>query len=68
VAAPAEFQQKANIAETGHGVSFGVSGINLGHSIKVIAGIGVAGFAAGPCFSFFNTGDRTGGCAPADAA
>ena len=54
VAAPAEFHQKANIAETGHGVSLGVSGINLGHSVKVIAGIGVAGFAAGPYFTFFS--------------
>ena len=54
VAAPAEFHQKANIAETGHGVSLGASGINLGHSIKVIAGIGVAGFAAGPYFTFFS--------------
>ena len=54
VAAPAEFHQKANIAETGHGVSLGVSGINLGHSIKVIGGIGVAGFAAGPYFTFFS--------------
>lgn len=110
VAAPAEFHQKANIAETGHGVSLGASGISLGHSIKVIAGIGVAGFAAGPYFTFFsavglerasdagmlactyapinikyqikgegglepskaltivNTGDRTGGCQPPDAA
>jgi hypothetical protein len=54
VAAPAEFHQKANIAETGHGVSLGVSGINLGHSIKVIGGIGVAGFVAGPYFTFFS--------------
>jgi hypothetical protein len=54
VAAPAEFHQKANIAETGHGVSLGVSGINLGHAVKVIAGIGVAGFAAGPYFTFFS--------------
>ena len=54
MAEPAEFHQKANIAETGHGVSLGVSGINLGHSIKVIAGIGVAGFAAGPYFTFFS--------------
>ena len=54
VGAPAEFHQKANVAETARGVSLGASGINLGHSVKVIAGIGVAGFAAGPYFTFFS--------------
>ncbi|MEP7243786.1 MAG: hypothetical protein ABI885_08870 [Gammaproteobacteria bacterium] len=54
VAGPLGFKQAASFAQTGRGVSLGVSGINLGHSMKIIAGVGAFGFAAGPYFTFFS--------------
>jgi hypothetical protein len=36
--------------KTADGISFGASGIDLTDEVKVIAGIGVHGFAAGPYF------------------
>ncbi len=54
VGGPLGFKQAASFAQTGQGVSLGVTGINLGHSTKIIVGIGAFGFAAGPYFTFFS--------------
>jgi len=54
VGGPLGFKQSASFAETGHGVSLGASGINLGHSMRIVAGVGAFGFAVGPYFSFFS--------------
>ena len=54
VGGPLGFKQAASFAETGRGVSLGVSGINLGHSMRIVAGVGAFGFAVGPYFSFFS--------------
>ncbi len=51
---PLGFKQAASFAQTGDGVSLGLSAINLGHSTKIIVGIGAWGFAAGPYFTFFS--------------
>jgi hypothetical protein len=54
VGGPLGFTQSASFAQTGRGVSLGVSGINLGHSMRIVAGVGAFGFAVGPYFSFFS--------------
>ena len=54
VGGPLGFKQSASFAQTGQGVSLGVSGISLGHSMRIVAGVGAWGFAAGPYFSFFS--------------
>ncbi len=54
VGGPLGFKQSASFAETGRGVSLGASGINLGHSMRIVAGVGAFGFAVGPYFSFFS--------------
>ena len=38
--------------QTAAGISIGASGLNMAHQMKVIAGLGAGGFAAGPYFSF----------------
>jgi len=52
VAGPLGFTAKQNMLQTSNGISIGASGLNMAHQMKVIAGIGAHGFAAGPYFSF----------------
>jgi hypothetical protein len=51
VGGPIGFQQKQSILGSSTGASLGASGINLTHEMKIIAGIGAGGFAAGPYFA-----------------
>ena len=50
IGGPTSFTTDQNMMKTADGISFGASGINLTDEVKVIAGIGVHGFAAGPYF------------------
>jgi hypothetical protein len=50
VKGPSNFVAEQNMMKTTEGVSLGAEGLNLTDDIKVIAGVGVAGFAAGPYF------------------
>jgi hypothetical protein len=50
IAGPTNFTTQQNMMKTAEGISFGATGIDLTDEIKVIAGIGVHGFAAGPYF------------------
>ncbi|MEP6885256.1 MAG: hypothetical protein ABJC66_10950 [Gammaproteobacteria bacterium] len=52
VAGPTRFTSKQSMTRTGEGLSMGVTGLNLSNQVRVIAGIGIHGFAAGPYFSF----------------
>ncbi len=52
VGGPLGFHQNTNLVESGYGVSLAAAGINLAHSMKVIAGVGAFGFVAGPYFTF----------------
>jgi hypothetical protein len=51
VGGPIGFNQKQSILGSSTGASLGASGINLTHEMKIIAGIGAGGFAAGPYFA-----------------
>jgi hypothetical protein len=50
VGGPTNFSAEQNMMKTAEGISFGAAGIDLADEVKVIAGIGVHGFAAGPYF------------------
>lgn len=50
VKGPVNFSTQQNMMKTTDGVSIGAEGLNLTDDIKVIAGIGASGFAAGPYF------------------
>ena len=50
VAGPTNFTTQQSMMKTANGISLGATGINLTDEVKVIAGIGVHGFAAGPYF------------------
>ncbi len=52
IAGPIGFTSKQSMTRTGTGLSMAVTGLNLANQMKVIAGIGIHGFAAGPYFSF----------------
>lgn len=52
VAGPVGFTTVQSMTRTGNGLSMGVTGLNLSNQVKVIAGVGIHGFAAGPYFSF----------------
>ncbi len=52
VAGPVGFTSKQSMTRTGEGLSMGLMGLNLSNQVRVIAGIGTHGFAAGPYFSF----------------
>jgi hypothetical protein len=52
VAGPIGFTAKQSMLQTSNGISIGAAGLNMAHQMKVIAGIGAGGFAAGPYFSF----------------
>jgi hypothetical protein len=47
---PTKFETQQNMMKTAEGISLGATGLDLTDEIKVIAGIGVHGFAAGPYF------------------
>jgi hypothetical protein len=49
---PTGFSAKKSLLESTTGMSLGHSGLVMAHQMKVIAGIGVHGFAAGPYFAF----------------
>ena len=46
---------KQSLMQTGTGISIAASGLEMGATLKVIAGVGVAGFAAGPYFSLVSS-------------
>jgi hypothetical protein len=50
VKGPVNFSTETNMMKTAEGISLGASGLDLADDVKVIAGIGVHGFAAGPYF------------------
>jgi hypothetical protein len=52
VAGPIGFATQQSMTRTGTGISMGVAGLTLANQVRVIAGIGIHGFAAGPYFSF----------------
>jgi hypothetical protein len=52
VAGPIGFTSKQSMTRTGTGMSMAVTGLTLADSVKVIAGVGVHGFAVGPYFTF----------------
>ncbi len=52
VSGPLGFHQNTKLVEMGRGTSLGANGINLAHSIKIVAGVGAWGFVAGPYFTF----------------
>jgi hypothetical protein len=47
---PSNFAEEQNMMKTADGISIGAAGLDLTDEVKVIAGIGVHGFAAGPYF------------------
>jgi hypothetical protein len=52
VAGPIGFATQQSMTRTGTGISMGVTGLTLANQVRIIAGIGIHGFAAGPYFSF----------------
>ena len=52
VAGPVGFQARQSMMQTAGGISIAATGINLTHQLRVIVGIGMAGFAVGPYASF----------------
>jgi hypothetical protein len=50
IGGPTNFAAEQNMMKTAEGISFGAAGIDLADEVKVITGIGVHGFAAGPYF------------------
>jgi hypothetical protein len=52
IGGPIGFTSKQSMTRTGTGISIAVTGLNLANQIRVIAGVGIHGFAAGPYFSF----------------
>jgi hypothetical protein len=50
VKGPTEFSATQSMVQTAAGVSLGASGVDLADQVKVIVGIGAAGFTAGPFF------------------
>ncbi|MCU1383198.1 MAG: hypothetical protein JWL71_1895 [Acidobacteria bacterium] len=52
---PVGFSPKTTLIQTTEGVSLGAMGVNMTHQMRVVAGVGALGFAAGPHFAL-NTG------------
>jgi hypothetical protein len=52
IGGPIGFTSKTSMVRSGTGISMAVTGLNLANQIKIIAGIGIHGFAAGPYFTF----------------
>ena len=52
--APSRFSANKTLVETTDGNSVAITGIDLGHDLTLIAGVGVAGFAAGPYVAFYS--------------
>lgn len=52
VAGPGGFKSNTTLMKSANGISIAASGLDMGHMMKVIVGVGVHGFAAGPYFSF----------------
>jgi hypothetical protein len=52
IGGPIGFTSEQSMTRTGTGISIAVTGLNLANQIRVIAGVGIHGFAAGPYFSF----------------
>jgi hypothetical protein len=50
VKGPVDFSTETNMMKTADGISLAAEGLDLADEVKVIAGIGVHGFAAGPYF------------------
>ena len=50
VKGPVDFSTQTNMMRTADGISVGATGVDLADEVRVIAGIGVHGFAAGPYF------------------
>jgi hypothetical protein len=55
------FSTKQSLLTTGSGVSIGANGVVFAHQLKVIAGLGVAGFVAGPYLSISSAASLTKG-------
>jgi hypothetical protein len=52
VGGPMGFSAKQSMLQSAGGISIAPTGINLTHQLRVIVGIGAAGFCVGPYFSF----------------
>lgn len=52
--APSNFSTNKSLVESTDGNSIAITGIDLGHVLTMIAGVGVAGFTAGPYVSFYS--------------
>jgi hypothetical protein len=52
--APSNFSANKSLVESTDGNSVAITGIDLGHVLTMIAGVGVAGFTAGPYVSFYS--------------
>jgi hypothetical protein len=52
VAGPIGFSARQSVLQSAAGISMAASGLNLGHQMRVIVGVGAHGFAAGPYLSF----------------
>ena len=52
IAGPVGFSAKQSMLPSMGGISMAATGLNLAHQMRVIAGVGAYGFAAGPYFSF----------------
>jgi hypothetical protein len=50
VKGPVDFSTETNMMKSTDGISLGADGLDLADEVRVIAGIGVHGFAAGPYF------------------
>jgi len=55
IAGPSQFAVKKNLVENVSGVSLAPAGLTMSHQLKVIVGVGAAGFVAGPFFGFNST-------------
>jgi hypothetical protein len=52
IGGPIGFTSNTSMVRSGTGISMAVTGLNLANQIKIIAGVGIHGFAAGPYFTF----------------
>jgi hypothetical protein len=52
--APSGFKANTSLVESTDGSSVAITGIDLGHVLTFIAGVGVAGFTAGPYVDFYS--------------
>jgi hypothetical protein len=52
IAGPVGFKSNTTLMKSADGISIAASGLDMAHMMKIIVGVGVHGFAAGPYFSF----------------